>query len=564
MFDLSSIVRSEAHAFDVLTVRFDREGHADPLVVDLRVDRLPTHPGVDWDRARDAGATPRRPSSFVAMIGSGRPRPLKVHVRFLRFPTLATWDVWAQSPVPSILPGVARKTFFEPNPGCISEELAFDVDASRLPHTGVGRHDIEWRWYGQCRHPGTGQPEGPIEPLGVTRFVLFVVLGRPTSAPWRQLPDVNPDRDLPDPEMLALACENGRGATTLPEAAALVTHAVRALGSTRRTAEGKRRFVYGASDDLVCSHEHHTFLRSAFMQAVHGSSSEPHLRVSCEDLATVVCVIANALGCDLERRKITLPGSTLPIARVRLIGEDPSQPDNWANHIVAWSPTLEGVFDACVQLDLDDRPTGDRWSTPAGMPFGERSNEPAERGYRHRLLTENAGQCGFRRLSEPTLDRQSVLLRRDAGPFTEQRDAYLRAMPVLPVSTLPLAYPLHIPLVLFDGALFEAIPAAFASRGWRAIGAWALRADSRYRVTLVGELVTDAESARALAAWKLTFFREQLTPRHEPLLGAIVYCTRDDRDALIVTSNAIFRFESPGRASLQQLVANLATFVGPR
>lgn len=524
--------------FDVLTLRFERSRNDERVVAELHPESHPVHPGADWDRARDARSTVEAPTAFVAVVAS-RAKDLEVNVRFLRFPAVQNWLVWAEDRAAnSVVPRVDGHCLFEPHPGCVTKEIKFRVEA-RLE--GVGRHFVEWEWCAQYLNPRTLEPEGPVESLGFTRFVLFSILAVPLHAPWTQIEARNPDGDLPRVEVLELACEMASGTRDLVSAAGRVASSVFELGIPNRS---RRRVVYDDRDDFVCDAEHHLFRWADFLDAISGHAAASPVHVACADIASAVCVIANSLGGDLRRAMIFIRSSPLPLPFIKLIGLEPSRPKNWANHVVAWSPSTCGIFDGCLQFDAQAGP-GERWVTPAGIPFGESSEKPRELGYRHLLVTRKAAECEFSPLRDLVLDRRSACDVPDSAvaKLRSEYHEFLSERP--PVASLPEHLAFRALTPPHNLARFEE---GFETRGRVSAAVWeGVGEGDRSRVSLIGELTPDVHSAVSLAAWRLGFYRQRMVPRlDERFPGAILCATDDGQNCVLVYANGVLRVRSEG------------------
>jgi hypothetical protein len=235
----------------------------------------------------------------------------------------------------------------------------------------------------------------------------------------------------------------------------------------------------------------------------------------------------------------------LPVARVKLIGLEPSVPEHWDNHIVAWSETIRGVFDACLQFNMAERTGEERWETPAGLPLGAEVNEQKIRGYRHHLLTRAAGECLFDRLLDPIIDRAPAAKLDGADRFESRRRWYVS---VLESITHPLAS-------LRDSLTPDAFrpPDGFglvAGESFRRGGftrlTWVDEGAGR-RLQMTIQPAPDAAAARELAAHLLTLYRERL--RQVPNLAfpsAIFLGTEDGARHLVVFANGVVRLRSVG------------------
>lgn len=532
--------------FRIFALRFERTVAGRTVIADLQPPTLPSVPGADWDEPRDVTMSFEKPTSYVAVI-SGASRRLVVQARFQDLPPVQSWTIWAEDETPgAVLPRVDPQEFKELVPGCVSRELTFTADAGRLAAAGVGRFEVTWSWRGQFTHPD-GRTD-PVANLGVTRFVVLAVLDCATAAPWRQIASTCVDRDLVRPGILEIACRAASGSANPLDAATAVTRAFFDLGSEARRRSGLRPFVYGDTDDFACDTEHHVFLCERLMEAILERAGRRPVGVSCEDLATAVCVFGNALGLDLERRIIRIPRESLILNTVKRIGLAPSASVVWDNHIVAWSPSLDGVFDACVQLNLAGVTGQERWETPAGMPFGDADDHPRTPGYRHRLLRQHAGACTFTRLHDPTLDRAAARPVDARGPFAERQAELIQRLPEVKVARRlgSLSFPVSADALLAPPGFVYLAAESTARDKWFSL-VWESHADAGPRVRLTAEWTPDLASAIELAAWRLTFYREPMTPAEDPAFPHTVYFASGNGErVLVVYENAVVRLRSDG------------------
>lgn len=521
--------------FEVISLRFGRCANGQRVIAEIDVERRPLYPRTDWDATRDA-ADPAASQAAVAVL-AGRTARLDLFVRFFGFPAVQNWEIWAEdvatrSPVPRI----TRRRLRDDLPGCVSREAQFRVE---LTTDVVGRFDVEWIWHAQYLNPSTLKPEGKPECLGHTRFTLFSILDVPSQPPWTQDPVADPDGALPRVGALNLACTLARGARTIPEAAARVTQGIFDRGAPARR---DRRLEYGNRNSFVCDAEHHLFRLSAFLQALDDVDASRPLRVACEDVAAAVCVLANVLGANLHREMIVIERGRFRLPVINLIGVGPSQPVDWANHVVA--ADAQGIYDACLQIDMDPGP-GVKWHTPAGMPFGDDTPHPAEPGYRHLLLPFTGGASTLARMAKLVIDKPA-LEPPARGPV---RERFERIRAALASAAPPSA---SLPSDLSFGGLqlpghWSPLPAKFEDRRTSAAGAWEQTGDAPARVVIDGELAASPQDAMALAAWWLTFYDSELGPSTDPRLpGAIVCASDDQRHAVLVYRNGVVRLRDDG------------------
>ena len=298
----------------------------------------------------------------------------------------------------------------------------------------------------------------------------------------------------------------------------------------------------GNRNAFVCDAEHHLFRLSAFLQALDAVDASRPLRVACGDVAAAVCVLGNVLGADLHREMIVIERGRFRLPVINLIGVGPSQPADWANHVVA--ADASGIFDGCLQFDMDPGP-GVKWHTPAGMPFGGETPHPAEPGYRHLLLPFPGAASALVKMARLVVDKPAA----DPpapGPvwvrFEKIRTALASAAP--PSAALPADLTFR-GLELPDH--WSPVTAEFEDRRTSAAGAWERTADAPARIVIDGELAGTAEDAIALAAWRLTFYDSELRPSTDPRFpGAIVCASDDERHAVLVYRNGVLRLRDDG------------------
>jgi hypothetical protein len=534
-------------AFTIFSLRFERVVDGRVVIEDLQPVTAPVMPGADWDRGRDAGPiVAGAPAACVVVIAPGT-TTLVVKARFFEMPSNQRFEIRAADRTcGSVLPHVEPIRTDEKLPGCVSREFTFEVDATRMARHGVGRHEICWQWTARNLLDGEGQPRD----LGVTRFVVFAILGSPAAAPWRSASSEDGNRDLLHRDVLDVACRAADGAANARDAGAGVTRAFFDLGSDNRRQSGRRLFVYGDTDDFICDEEHHVFLCRRFVDALGAPDTGRPIAISCEDLATAVCVFGNALGLDLERRYLANPAADLHLNRVKLIGERIATGLAWDHHVVAWQPGTEGVFDACVQLNMAVEGEPDRWETPAGIPFGAAEPTPgAPPGYRHRLLERDAKECETAALRDPILDRASSDRGDVAGPIERLQQHYHQALFELAPPARPLAsvsFPL--PLARLNAPPgFDVFDDGGREDAEITVASWQAMDTPRRRVRLTAEWAPGRDAAIALAAWRLTFCRERMrTTPADGFRDALYLSTADGQRALLLFQNAVVRLRSDG------------------
>lgn len=521
--------------FEVASWRLGRVVAGNRVIAEVDVTRRPRYADADWEAIRDA-SDPDGSQAAIAVL-AGRATRLDLFVRFSRFPPVQNWEIWAEaSEAPSPAPRVARRRFRAGRPGCVTGEVNFEVE---LVAAAAGRYLVEWRWYGQYLDPKTLGPRGGPASLGTTRFELFSILDLPRHPPWTQDPAANPDGALPMLPALRLACGLAKGATTITEAASLVANGVFELGAESR---GAGRLAYGPYNRFVCDAEQHMFRMSAFLRDIAREQSSRPVGVACGDIAAAVCVFGNVLGADLHREMLTISTGRMQVPVINLIGVGPSQPTDWANHVVAVSE--HGIFDGCLQFDMDPGPEAD-WRTPAAMPFGEPILHPPEPGYRHRLLPSTPAASALEPMAPLTVDKPAAHPPED-GPVRRRFERILENLRSRTPPAADLRYELSFRgMQLPEGWLPQA--ARFEERQTSAAGAWALAGAERTEVVVDGELAGSTDEALTLAAWQLAFYDIDLPPATDDRFPDTIAClSRDEQHAVLVYRNGVLRLRNDG------------------
>jgi len=241
----------------------------------------------------------------------------------------------------------------------------FELQNVRLWSRGVSVSTTEWRW--QFRANSGDQ----WTDFALTRHRVYVVLEIP-KCPWQQEPFAETNTQLPWAEALEVACDWAASATDVDEAATLVTRAVNDLG------------LHGVTYDGLSSYSCPNFNCTQFLDLVRGGLGMGKI-VNCSDCASAVSSFANLVGCDL--RQLELGPDAFHTNQIKLIGATQASPlFEFFGHEVAWygNVTDQGrVFDACLQLDGDDRPEATPFVAllPKNIPFGSAH----EKNYRFRL-----------------------------------------------------------------------------------------------------------------------------------------------------------------------------------
>lgn len=232
---------------------------------------------------------------------------------------------------------------------------------SPATNPGVGRWDIGWVW----SLGNTNQ---------TTNHRIYTILDSPQE-PWGQ---PGSSFQLPWTEVLDHACEAAKGATTLDDAAAMLTTWAYALGDSKLKYNEE-----GSGSSCFTLEGMNTFLCTDFLGALRNGNGTRR-GVNCTDCATILSCFANILGCRLSQSKI---GFEFYTNLLRKIGLPNLGSQEFSFHEVAWKFPATGnptVFDCCVQLDGDGIRNDDNFLPTLGinLPMGD----PTGNDYRGRLI----------------------------------------------------------------------------------------------------------------------------------------------------------------------------------
>lgn len=274
----------------------------------------------------------------------------------------ALWASWqaSRSNVLGIVPATTVPLDGQGASGFVSLPLT----GVALRQIGVGAHVVTWSW--EYRR----QALDAWRPITTTSHKVYTVLRAPTR-PWRQLPFIAANTQLPRVDVLEVACSWAAGATRVEDAAERITTEVYELSG---------RLEYGCAVGARTMYSDPYFNCTAFLQLLAGGFGRgPY--VNCTDCATIVSTFANVLGAELSQSQMRdLDGTPFPVNVIRAIGTAPPQVPCglglFAYHEVAWtrgSTVDDDVYDACLEVNRY-APLGLPYfdgQLPTGMRFGE-------------------------------------------------------------------------------------------------------------------------------------------------------------------------------------------------
>lgn len=313
----------------------------------------------EWRR----GLSHPEDSPAAYTIGQISANRLTITAQFRRQPTdPMSVEVHAVGRTGNVLGNVKSRTINFDNELSAFELFELDSPSQNL---GVGVHDISWDWF----------IEGTLRQTTAHR--IYTILSAPQD-PWGQPGSSVPGFQLPWTEVLEHACREADGATSVNEAAAMLTQWVYSLGQSKLRYD---EYSSGSSNFTVPGMR--TFKCTSFLRVLADELATP-ARVNCTDCATILSSFANILGCDLTQSRI---GVEFETNRIQKIGIDSTVRQPFRFHEVAWKFPPEGMpslYDCCLRFDGDADPTDDTFSATLGInvPLGE----PARSGYNFRLI----------------------------------------------------------------------------------------------------------------------------------------------------------------------------------
>ena len=153
------------------------------------------------------------------------------------------------------------------------------------------------------------------------------------------------------------------------------------------------------------------FFCTAFLDLLDGiPASGKTTQVNCQDCSSALATFANALGCDVQQKRITHEvGNMLRTNRIVLIGESEDAPEtHWFGHheFVTRRRASDNallIHDSCLKIDADKDPTrvndDHLFDLAEGMQLGAFIDHPTQFRYVHRLLEPEQWRAGVSTIS---------------------------------------------------------------------------------------------------------------------------------------------------------------------
>jgi hypothetical protein len=411
----------------------------------------------------------------------------------------------------------------------------FELKNVRIWDAGVGVQDIVWRW--QYRLSGTSN----WIDFALTTHRVYTVLQVP-KRPWLQEHDPS-NTQLPWLEVLDHACNWASGAADPNDAAQLVTLRVHDLGLGVVSYEGSA--YYTDQEDFDCE---------SFLDVLRGGIGGG-AHVNCDDCAAIVSTFANALGCNLEQLCIVPFNSSeyrlKPHTRIGIPGWVFNE--EFVHHSVASEGCMEQheVFDACLQIDDDDKPGILIAVQPTNLRFGHL----LEDGYRSRLVIkedlENCvlGPCRRRHLgpAEKVLSPCANIL-----DLKKRYDFHYWALTESTDARLYLSKILFADYILPAWRLIRDRPSSDTAQPPSIQSFWELRQKSGETVMRIDayECISSAEARKALMSLLTGLERPSATLQQDAELGDVAFADGGFTSILFSTHNLAFFLRNAGKENV--------------
>lgn len=216
------------------------------------------------------------------------------------------------------------------------------------PNTGVSRFIASWRWeYSYDNVTWTY--------LDTSSHVIYLLLNEARTLPYVSDGNTNlQSTDIPWVQVLDAACVVANNATTYQQAASALCRHINQQLHIRYEGARHRYFNNGRFD-----------LTRLLAEKLSGAT----IQLECSEVSVLMCIYANALGCDLDWVYMIGPqGSRLNYTHILLIGDASWKLTGFFRyHMINFTGSggVPGVnslmYDACLQIDN----TTDPWSAVA-------------------------------------------------------------------------------------------------------------------------------------------------------------------------------------------------------
>lgn len=386
----------------------------------------------------------------------------------------------------------------------------------KIRDVGVGVSDVIWRW--QYSLDGKDWID-----LTTSLHRIYTVVEMPTP-PWQPKSKEINDTQLPWAEVLDFACRIAIGTKSLDEAATKITQWANGLGKQKLIKYdqpgGWPAFIEDSPRSFDCSD---------FLLLLNGGPNLQGSEINCDDCSAIVTSFSNVLGCRLSEGK--MGGLSFDLKPHLRIGLDPVFESNFGGHRVGWlgeCTEIDPLFDACVQLDLDDDPTTKIFTVPTNIKFID---------YRPRLTTEEdnckaLGKLPVMRMGLPPLRK------------IPKADALLRDSEISSATTILSRVEQFPDLRLIDFRFSETTPARYLLQFF-------LRQRNDLDVSFGTKMYESAltENTQALVQNILNRFNQPPQKIPEPPFGTEAYASENRSVILFVRDVFVFLIRNTGKKS---------------
>jgi hypothetical protein len=447
--------------------------------------------------------------------------------------------------------------------------VAFNLVDVQMWDRGTGRYAVSWQWQFQIVGGNSW-----ID-LARTDHVVFVTLDVP-GAPWTQGQSVADQRSWPWTRVLTRACAWAAGvkltSTGRSGAAKKLLRKLEAgLYEQGRRESVPLQYLDVDKSDYTQEFPARVFFCTAFLDLLDGIPQPGHTtQVNCSDCASALATFANALGCDVQQKRVSHEDDfLLRTNRIVLIGESDADPEtHWFGYheFVARlraSDKAPLVHDACLKIDADEDPTrfdeDHRFDLAEGMELGAFVDNPPQFRYAHRVFEPEQWSVGvLDDLEFRCLDDCAGQANQADAMFVRRYERIRADIDRLVAAGGVVGQPDLRPPLLPDFALYDRIE---NPRQWTNLGPLVTRSadffyvatgerdrgqDRRLRLTVAYSDST--AKARDALAWMLAQTQARVSLVARP--GDLVLATLRNSAIYLIRGNAVARAVNVGRNKL--------------
>ena len=249
-----------------------------------------------------------------------------------------------------------------------SKYVTLELNKPRLRDVGVGIHYIKWQW----QYSLDGNTWTPMENRH-SYHKIYTILAVPQRNWLQQAQSDQEKTQLPWTDVLDYACHWAKGTHTFDQSAGCITTSIYDLGHTFN-ANNERILEYEGNLPNYTISE---FNCTLFLDRLRGGTGRGK-KVSCVDMAAMVAIFANILGCNLAESTMgeyaNGQWTLFSINPVLPVGLTQWQSGQWSYHALAWTGKYswnDTIFDACIMVSNDPSLPRQTPVLPVKMLFGQ-------------------------------------------------------------------------------------------------------------------------------------------------------------------------------------------------